>query len=286
MDAPQPMTSALPPVIILVETQMGENIGAAARAMANFGLKELRLVRPRDGWPNDKARAAASRGDTIIDEVRLFDRLEDAITDLELVFATTARPHDIAKEVVSPAVAAGEMMAAASSGARVGVVFGREKWGLTSDEVGLADKICTVPVDPVFASLNVGQAVILVAYEWRKLVVGDAAWTPFGEKERSPQATKADVLRFFEHLERSLDAVEFFRPPEKRQHMVRNLRQIFQKARLSDQEVRTLRGMVAALERRPTRLTLSREAEAQAGEGQGVGGQGPSGGADDAARKD
>ena len=248
----------VPPVIILVETQMGENIGGAARAMANFGLRELRLVKPRDGWPNEKARAAASRGDTIIDEVRLFDTLADAVADLELVYATTARTHDIAKEVESPAVAAVELGAVAARGARCGVVFGREKWGLTSDEVGLADRIITVPVDPIFASLNVAQAVILVAYEWRRVVLGDAAWTPFGEKERSPQAAKRDVFAFFEHLESALDKVEFFRPAHKRDHMVRNLRQIFQKARLSDQEVRTLRGLVAALEGRPTRLDLAR----------------------------
>lgn len=257
-DAGNGVEALVPPVIVLVETQMGENIGAAARAMANFGLKELRLVKPRDGWPNEKARAAASRGDTIIDEVRLFDRLEDAIADLELVWATTARPHDIAKEVEAPAVAAVEMAAAAGRGARCGVVFGREKWGLTSDEVGLADRICTIPVDPTFASLNVGQAVILVAYEWRRVVLGDAAWTPFGEKERSPQASKADVFAFFAHLEGALDKVEFFRPVSKRDHMVRNLRQIFQKARLTEQEVRTLRGLVAALEGRPTRLDLAR----------------------------
>lgn len=257
-------TGPTPPVIVLVETQMGENIGAAARAMANFGLKELRLVKPRDGWPNDKARAAASRGDTIIDAVHLFDRLEDAVADLELVWATTARPHDIAKTVEAPAVAAVEMGAAAARGARCGVVFGREKWGLTSDEVGLCDRICTIPVDPTFASLNVGQAVILVAYEWRRVVLGDAAWTPFGEKERSPQAAKADVFAFFDHLESALDKVEFFRPAHKRDHMVRNLRQIFQKARLSEQEVRTLRGVLAALEGRPTRLDLARLDELRA----------------------
>lgn len=253
-------TVVRPPAIILVETQMGENIGAAARAMANFGLRDLRLVKPRDGWPNEKARAAASRGDTIIDAVRLFDTAEEAIADLELVFATTARPHDIAKEVESPAVAAHSLMTSAREGAATGVMFGREKWGLTSDEVGLADRIVTIPVDPTFASLNIAQAVILVAYEWRRQVVGDAAWTPFVEKERSPQATKSDVLAFFGHLEAALDKVEFFRPPEKRQHMVRNLRQIFQKARLSEQEVRTLRGLVAALERRPTRLDQARSA--------------------------
>jgi tRNA/rRNA methyltransferase len=250
-----------PPVIVLVETQMGENIGAAARAMANFGLRELRLVKPRDGWPNEKARAAASRGDTIIDDVRLYDTLAEAIADLELVFATTARAHDIAKEVESPAVAAHSMMQAARAGAATGIVFGREKWGLTSDEVGLCDRIVTIPVDPVFASLNIAQAVMVNVYEWRRQVLGDASWTPFGEKERSPQASKADVFAFFEHLEGALDAVEFFRPEAKRQNMIRNLRQIFQKARLSEQEVRTLRGVVAALERRPTRLDQARAAE-------------------------
>ncbi|NLH80582.1 MAG: RNA methyltransferase [Phyllobacteriaceae bacterium] len=247
-----------PPAIVLVETQMGENIGAAARAMANFGLRDLRLIKPRDGWPNDKARAAASRGDAIIDEVRLFDTVEDAIADLELVFATTARAHDLAKEVESPAVAAQSLMVAARAGVASGILFGREKWGLTSDEVGLADRIVTIPVDPVFASLNIAQAVIILAYEWRRQVVGDPAWTPFVEKERSPQASKADLLALFDHLEGSLDAVEFFRPLSKRPVMVRNLRQIFQKARLSEQEVRTLRGVIAALERRPTRLDQAR----------------------------
>jgi tRNA/rRNA methyltransferase len=240
---------------------MGENIGAAARAMANFGLRDLRIVRPRDGWPNDKARAAASRGDTIIDEVRIFDDLASAVVDLELVYATTARAHDIAKEVESPAVAARALGAAAGRGARTGVIFGREKWGLTSDEIGHADRIVTVPVDPVFASLNLAQAVVVVAYEWRKMVLGDPSWTPFAERERSPQASKADVFAFFAHLEGALDAVEFFRPEEKRAHMVRNLRQIFQKARLSEQEVRTLRGIVAALERRPTRRDLAKAEE-------------------------
>ena len=250
--------AVLAPAIVLVETQMGENIGAAARAMANFGLKDLRLVKPRDGWPNDKARAAASRGDTIIDEVRLFDTVEAAIADLELVFATTARAHDLAKEVESPAVAAQSLMVAARAGVASGILFGREKWGLTSDEVGLADRIVTIPVDPVFASLNIAQAVIILAYEWRRQVVGDPAWTPFVEKERSPQASKAELLALFDHLEGSLDAVEFFRPLSKRPVMVRNLRQIFQKARLSEQEVRTLRGVIAALERRPTRLDQAR----------------------------
>eukprot|EP01037_Dinobryon_pediforme_P028471 gene28471-31764_t len=229
----EPVIAPLPPpVIVLVETQMGENIGAAARAMANFGLRELRLIKPRDGWPNEKARASASRGDTIIDEVKLYDDLASALADLNLVYATTARQHDLAKPVVSPAAAAVEFRDAITAGQRVGIVFGRERWGLTSDEVALCDEIITVPVDPTFASLNVGQAVILVAYEWRKQLVGEG-WTPFGEKERSPLAAKADLYHLFDHLEAALDAVEFFRLPEKRPHMVRNLRSIFHKARLN-----------------------------------------------------
>lgn len=241
------------PAIILVETQMGENIGAAARAMANFGLKDLRLVRPRDGWPNERARAAASRGDTIIDEVKLFDRFEDAIAGLTRVYATTARHHDIAKPVASPATAARDMRAAVLSGDTVGIVFGRERWGLTNEEVVLCDDILTIPVDPTFASLNIAQAVIICAYEWRQALLADPHWTPFEEKERSPLATKDDVQRFFDHLEGALDKMEFFRPPEKRGVMVTNLRALFMKARLTDQEVRTLRGVIAALERRPTR---------------------------------
>jgi tRNA/rRNA methyltransferase len=247
----RPLVGA-PPVIVLVETQMGENIGAAARAMANFGLSELRLIRPRDGWPSDKARANASRGEGIVDAARVFDTLREATSDLTVTYATTARQHDLSKAVVSPARAADDMVAATELGGRVGVVFGRERWGLTSDEVALCDAILTVPVDPAFASLNVAQAVILVAYEWRKRILNDADWTPFPAKERSPQASKDALFHLFDHLEGALDGVEFFRPPEKRAHMIRNLRSIFLKAQLNEQEVRTLRGAVAALEKRPS----------------------------------
>ncbi len=240
------------PVIILVETQMGENIGAAARAMANFGLSELRLIRPRDGWPNEKARANASRGVDIVDSAQLYDDLRSATADLQGLYATTARQHDLAKPVVSPARAADEMFARIGIGGRVGVVFGRERWGLTSDEVALCDAIMTVPVDPAFASLNIAQTVVLVAYEWRKRLLNDADWTPFPAKERSPLASKEALFHLFDHLEGALDAVDFFRPPEKRPHMIRNLRSIFHKAQLNEQEIRTLRGAIAALERRPS----------------------------------
>jgi tRNA/rRNA methyltransferase len=268
-DLPVPPTDL--PVIVLVETQMGENIGAAARAMANFGLRELRLVRPRDGWPNEKARANASRGDTIIDGAHLFDTLREATADLTVLYATTARQHDLAKPVVSPARAANDMFETIAIGQRVGVIFGRERWGLTSDEVALCDAILTVPVDPAFASLNVGQAVILVAYEWRKRLLNDADWTPFPTKERSPQATKEALFHLFDHLEGALDAVDFFRPPEKRPHMVRNLRSIFHKAQLNEQELRTLRGAIAALEKRPSSHMARRAARLGAGAAKAAG---------------
>ncbi|KPL55338.1 hypothetical protein ABB55_26455 [Prosthecomicrobium hirschii] len=267
--APPPGTAA--PVVILVGTQMAENVGAAMRAMANFGLRRLRLVDPREPFPNDKAIAMASGSDAILDPVETFPTLEAALQGLNTVFATTARAHDIAKPVVSPATAAPLLRAAIDRGETVGLVFGRERNGLTSDEVGLADAILTIPIDPAFPSLNLGQAVLTVAYEWRKVVIGDTAWTPFPEKERSPLASKEDVLGFFGHLETALDTVEFFRPPEKRGSMVRNLRSIFQKARLTEQEVRSLRGVLSALERRPTRPTAARHAhrnvEATGGEG-------------------
>lgn len=235
----------IPPAIILVETQLGENIGTAARAMANFGLGELRLVAPRDGWPNARARAAASRADHVIDTARVFDTLEDAIADLSFVYATTARSREMAKPVVGPDEAAIRIAQFTRAGTATGILFGRERWGLTNDEVALADAILTLPVEPTFASLNVAQAVLLVSYEWRKASLG--ADLPFDDGA-APPAHKTDLIRLMEHLEEALDAVNYFRPADKRPVMSRNLRGILQKAGLSDQEVRTLRGVLAALE--------------------------------------
>ncbi len=241
------------PAIILVEPQLGENIGAAARAMANFGLSDLRLVNPREGWPNDKARAAASRADHVIDRARVFASLEEAIAGLGFVFATTARAREVAKMVVGPHEAVRRCRGLIAAGAGVGVLFGRERTGLTNDEVALADEILTMPVEIEFSSLNVAQAVLIVAYEWRLSGLADeAAALPFEGSLASP-ADKAVLIRLFEHLEAALDEAGFFRPPEKKPHMVLALRAMLQRARLTDQEVRTLRGAIAALERRPTR---------------------------------
>lgn len=241
-----------PPAVILCEPQLGENIGTAARAMANFGLTDLRIVNPRDGWPSEKARAAASRADHVIDKVQVFDSVEAAIADLTFVFATTARSREVPKPVRGPDEAAQKSVSLGVNGLATGYLFGRERWGLNNDEVALADEIVTLPVDPDFASLNIAQAVLVCAYEWRKTATGGAL--PFRlSPEENPPASKEDVVRFFEHLESALDGVTFFRPPERRPHMVRTLRNIFQKAELTDQEVRALRGVVAALEKRQTR---------------------------------
>lgn len=243
---------AKPPAVILCEPQLGENIGTAARAMANFGLVDLRIVNPRDGWPSDKARSAASRADHVIDKVQVFDTVEAAIADLSLIYATTARSREVAKPVRGPDEAASKTVTLGVQGLATGYLFGRERWGLNNDEVSLADEIVTLPVDPEFASLNIAQAVLVCAYEWRKAATAGAL--PFGiSGEEHPPASKEDLVRFFEHLEGALDKVTFFRPPERRPHMVRTLRNVFQKAQLSDQEVRALRGVVAALEKRGTR---------------------------------
>lgn len=240
------------PVIILVEPQLGENIGTAARAMANFGVTDLRLVRPRDGWPSEKARNAASRADHVIEKTEIFDTLEEALADLDFVYATTARQRDMLKTVRHPVEAAQIMRQEVAKGGKVGILFGRERWGLNNDEVVLANEILTLPVDPDFASLNIAQAVLIICYEWRMSGGERAGSLPF-ETPDVPRANKDDMVHLFNHLEEALDEVNFFRPPEKREHMVRNLRTIMQKGDWAEQEVRTLRGVIAALQRRHER---------------------------------
>jgi len=248
---PTPSADPITPAIILVETQLGENIGTAVRAMANFGLSDLRLVSPRDGWPSEAATRAASRADHVLACVRVFPSVAAAIEDCAVVLATTARPREIVKPVIGPDEAAARAFAAAGEGLRTGFLFGRERIGLVNDEIALADAIVTLPIDPRFASLNIAQAVLIVAYEWRRLATGAAL--PFAAYGKSPPATKAELLGLFEHLEAALEAASYFRPPEMKPVMVRNLRGILQKVEFTAQEVRTLRGVVAALESRPAR---------------------------------
>lgn len=245
------------PVVILCEPQLGENIGTAARAMANFGLWDLRIVNPRDGWPSDKARAAASKADHVIDRVQVFETVEDAIHDLNFCYATTARTRDMYKPVIGPDVAADEMVAPVADGGKVGFLFGRERWGLNNDEVALCDKIVTLPVEPAFASLNIAQAVLVIAYEWRRASAG-ADNLPFSTRESEP-AKREELVGMMLHLEEALDRVNFFKTPGKRPSMVANLRAMFARAQMNVQEVRTFRGVVAALDRRHERPNPKRD---------------------------
>jgi tRNA/rRNA methyltransferase len=244
-DHTKPKPALAGPIVVLVEPQLGENIGTTARAMANFGLTRLRLVKPRDQWPNPRARAAASGADEILEAAQLHDTLESAIGDCALVLATTARAHDQAKPVIDAAEAARLMQPILCSGGNVAVVFGRERNGLENDEVGLADRIVTLPVNPAFASLNLAQAVVIVAYEWFRLATGDVL--PFAMPRKSAPAPREQLLAFFGDLERELERVEFFRPAEKRETMQINLRNIFLRMAPTQQDIQTLHGVVRAI---------------------------------------
>jgi tRNA/rRNA methyltransferase len=233
------------PVVVLVEPQLGENIGAAARAMANFGLTELRLVRPRDGWPNPQAVRSASGADRVIEGAGLYDTAQAAIADCTLVLATTARVHGQVKPVISPEEAARQMQPRIVARERVGILFGPERTGLENRDVGLADFIVTLPVNPAFSSLNLAQAVLIMAYEWFKIASGGAL--PFETQVRSGTAPKQQLHAFFEALERELERVEFFRPPEKRATMALNLRNIFHRIQPTTQDVQTLHGVIMAI---------------------------------------
>jgi tRNA/rRNA methyltransferase len=233
------------PIVILVEPQLAENVGTTARAMANFGLERLRVVNPREDFLGARARAAASGADRILEHAERFDTLQAAIGDCTLVLAATAREHDQAKAVVSAEQAAGVMGPRVAAGENVAVVFGRERNGLENDEVGLADHIVTLPVNPAFASLNLAQAVLVIGYEWFKLATAGAL--PFAKREKSPPAARQQLQAFFADLERELEKVEFFRPAEKRETMTVNLRNIFLRMQASQQDIRTLHGVILAI---------------------------------------
>ncbi|MCW5703522.1 MAG: TrmJ/YjtD family RNA methyltransferase [Bradyrhizobium sp.] len=233
------------PVVILVEPQLGENIGMAARAMGNFGLSRLRLVNPRDGWPNIAAQRSAAGADHILEKVELFDTVQEAVADLDLLFATTARAHDQAKPVVAPEAAAQEIVGHIAGGGGAGILFGRERAGLTNEEVALANRTVTFPVNPGFASLNLAQAVLLMGYEWFKLATSGTL--PFAMPERSERASHHQIDAFFENLVRELDKVEFLRPREKRDTMLVNLRNIFTRMEPTKQDMHTLHGVVMAI---------------------------------------
>lgn len=255
-DSTQQDTNDIPqggPAIILVRPQLGENIGMCCRAMLNNGLDDLRLVSPRDGWPSDKARAAASGADIVVDNARVFETTEEAVADLNRVYATTARPRDSSQTVMTPREAVPGMHTDADNGIRTGVMFGPEAKGLANEDVVLADAILAVPLNPSFKSLNLAQAVLCVAYEWYQAGVDMEAWREDASSRGAAPASKEDLIHMFEHLEKELDDCGFLRPPEKRPAMVQNIRIMFQRAQLTDQEVRTMRGIISGLTRKHLR---------------------------------
>ncbi len=233
------------PVFVLVKPQMGENIGAAARAMWNFGLDRLRLVAPRDGWPNPKAEATASGAGQVLDAAQVSATLDEATADLDLVLATTARPRDLTKLVLTPERAMREARAASAAGGRVGVVFGPERAGLETADVARASAIVSVPVNPGFGSLNLAQCALVLAYEWRR--AADA--TPEAELSfaGARRASGIETSKLTEHLIARLDAVGFFFPEHKRPKMIQSLQNLIARAGLTDADVRTLHGVIRAL---------------------------------------
>ncbi|WP_108658969.1 RNA methyltransferase [Acuticoccus kandeliae] len=234
-----------PPAIVLVEPQLGENIGTAARAMANFGVTDLRLVTPRDGWPNEKAVYASAGAVHVIENARVFDTLDAAIADLSFVIATTRRPRHMTKRVEGPAEGLAELTAVARAGHGTGILFGRERWGLENDEIARANIIVSFPVDPTFASLNIAQSVLLMAYEWRRI----AAAAPTLPEPKNPPATREEVTGLWEHFKRVLTPTGYFRPPDMAEKMERNLLLLLSDANWDRQQVRTLRGVLGHIEK-------------------------------------
>lgn len=233
------------PAVILVGPQLGENIGMVARAMLNCGLLDLRLVRPRDGWPNPAAEATASGALAVIEGARVYESLAEAVADLTRVHATTARARDMVKPVLTPRASAEELRAAEARGEATGLLFGPERSGLDNDDLTFADSLVTVPLNPAFSSLNLAQAVLLLGYEWR-MAGDDTPGRALAVGESRP-ATKEELNNFLGRLEQNLDETGFFHPIEKRYIMVRNLRNVFQRAEATEQELRTLHGVISAL---------------------------------------
>lgn len=229
------------PVIVLVRPQLGENIGKAARAMLNFGLTEMRLVTPRDGWPNPSAGPAASGADIVLEQARVFDSVAEAVADCAHVYATTVRKRGVTKPVVTPEAAAGEIHAAPG---RSAILFGPERSGLETEDVALARAILTVPINPEFGSLNLAQAVILVAYEWSK---GQALAQP-PRTELDPPAPQVELEGLIGHLEALLEDSGYFYPADRVPTTRLTLRNLLTKPGWNEQELRTLRGVLSALE--------------------------------------
>ncbi len=235
------------PIFVLVAPQMGENVGAAARAMWNFGLDRMRLVAPRDGWPNPRAQAMASGAARVLDQVAVFDETAAACADLTHVYATTARDRAMTKPVLTPETAMAEAAAAIAAGGRVGVLFGPERSGLETADVARATAVITAPTNPAFGSLNLGQSALLLAYEWMRATAAPAP----GAAATEERATAGELDAFLDRLVGRLDAVGFFHPEERRAGMLVNLENLFRRAPLTPAEVRILHGVTRALDEGP-----------------------------------
>lgn len=233
------------PAIVLVSPQMGENIGAAARAMLNCGLTDLRLVNPRDGWPNEKANAMSSGALEKMPPVEVFDSTAEAIESCHFVLATTARSRAMVKPVFTARSAMQELLKRKQEGQKTAILFGAERTGLENDDISLAHGIINIPLNPGFSSLNLGQAVLLVVYEWfQALDDTPEYYTPTGDSIPVPHD---QLTELYERLEDELEAHNFFRNPDQRPSMVRNLRNMLSRGNLTNQEVRTFHGIISAL---------------------------------------
>ncbi|MBX7147391.1 MAG: RNA methyltransferase [Alphaproteobacteria bacterium] len=233
------------PIIILVEPQLAENIGAVARAMGNCNLNKLRLVKPRDGWPNQSAYAMASGADPILDYADVFSTLEHALADLNYVYATTARHREMVRLTYTPHAAARDMYNLTQNNQKIGIVFGPERTGLSNDHVSLCHATISVPLNPKFSSLNLAQAVLLVGYEWYQI-----SHTTLEHElvtNKTSLAEHKEVLNFFIYLEKQLIDKGFLENQQKRSLMIRNIRNIFQRSNLTEQDVSTLYGIVKFL---------------------------------------
>lgn len=242
-------SGAAKPAVILVRTQLGENIGGAVRAMLNFGLDELRLVAPRDGWPNPDADAMAAGALPVLEQAKVYATTAEAVADLHYVAATTARRRDLEIPVVGTRDIGAKIRTKLADGLKCGIMFGPEKAGLTNEDVVLADEILTYPINPAFQSLNLAQAVGVFAYMWADSDGVNEGVPPVFDEPASPPATREDLIRMFEHLEDELDKAGFFYPKAKKRLMQRNIRAPFVRAGMTEQEVRTMRGVIKAIAR-------------------------------------
>lgn len=234
------------PAFVLIRPQMGENIGAAARAMWNFGLDRMRITAPRDGWPNQKAVAMASGAGRLLDEAQLFDTTADAIADCTYVYATTARPRELTKPVFSPEAAMADAAARVGAGQKVAVLFGPERAGMENDDISRANAIITVPVNPDFPSLNLAQCVLLTGYEWRRATT---QITPMSVSMEGEWAQQIDIEKLADHYEDRLDEAGFFFPEHKAANMKLNLRNLWSRMPLTRADVQMLHGIMRQMVR-------------------------------------